>query len=124
MTAPSARSTWLQRNFGRIRVLHGLDLSLRAGEALAVLGPNGAGKTTLLRLLAGLMRPNAGEIRLLDQPLGRGTHKPVAPSAFSPTNVSCTTTSLCWKTLPWRRGSTCSTVPSEGPGSPRAGRSG
>ena len=64
----------VQRTFGRIRVLHGINLSLKAGEALAVLGPNGAGKTTLLRLLAGLMRPNAGEIRLLDQPLGRGTH--------------------------------------------------
>ncbi|HEV8456101.1 MAG TPA: heme ABC exporter ATP-binding protein CcmA [Gemmatimonadales bacterium] len=64
----------LQRSFGRVRVLHGIDLSLGPGEALAVIGPNGAGKTTLLRLLAGLMRPTAGEVRLLGQPLGRGTH--------------------------------------------------
>ena len=62
----------LQRSFGRIRVLHGVDLSLRAGQALAVVGPNGAGKTTLLRLLAGLMRPTAGEIRVLGQPLTPG----------------------------------------------------
>jgi heme exporter protein A len=64
----------LQRSFGRARILHGINLSLGPGEALAVIGPNGAGKTTLLRLLAGLMRPTAGEVRLLGQPLGRGTH--------------------------------------------------
>ncbi len=61
----------LQRSFGRVRILHGLDLSLRPGEALAIIGPNGAGKTTLLRLLAGLIRPSAGEVRILGQRLGR-----------------------------------------------------
>jgi heme ABC exporter ATP-binding subunit CcmA len=61
----------LQRSFGRVRILHGLDLSLRPGEALAIVGPNGAGKTTLLRLLAGLIRPSAGEVRILGQRLGR-----------------------------------------------------
>jgi heme exporter protein A len=65
----------LQRSFGRVRILHGISLSLGPGEALAVIGPNGAGKTTLLRLLAGLMRPTEGEVRLLGQPLGRGTHQ-------------------------------------------------
>ena len=65
----------LHRSFGRVRVLHGIDLSLGPGEALAVLGPNGAGKTTLLRMLAGLMRPTAGEVRLLGQPLDRSNHQ-------------------------------------------------
>ena len=65
----------LQRSFGRVRILHGIDLSLGPSEALAVIGPNGAGKTTLLRLLAGLSRPSKGEVRLLGQPLGRGTHR-------------------------------------------------
>ena len=65
----------LHRTFGRVRILNGLDLTLQSGEVLAVAGPNGAGKTTLLRLLAGLMRPSAGEIRILGQRL---TH-PSAP---------------------------------------------
>src|SRR6476661_911579 len=66
----------LQRSFGQARILRGLDLSLSPGEALAVIGPNGAGKTTLLRLLAGLLRPTAGEIRVLGHRLGRGSDGP------------------------------------------------
>ncbi|MFL5403004.1 MAG: heme ABC exporter ATP-binding protein CcmA [Gemmatimonadales bacterium] len=65
----------LQRSFGRVRILHDIDVSLGPGEALAIIGPNGAGKTTLLRLLAGLLRPTAGEVRLLGEPLGRGNHR-------------------------------------------------
>ena len=69
--SPLLEARGLQRSFGRVRILRGLDLSLRPGEALAVVGPNGAGKTTLLRLLAGLMRPTAGEIRVLGATAGR-----------------------------------------------------
>jgi heme ABC exporter ATP-binding subunit CcmA len=62
----------LGRSFGRRRVLSGIDLQVRPGESLAVAGPNGAGKTTLLRLLAGLMRPSTGEVRILGQALHPG----------------------------------------------------
>lgn len=69
--SPLLEARGLQRSFGRVRILRGLDLSLREGEALAVVGPNGAGKTTLLRILAGLMRPTAGQIQVLGQSLDR-----------------------------------------------------
>jgi heme exporter protein A len=65
----------LRRSFGRVPVLRDVSLTLAAGEALAVAGPNGAGKTTLLRLLAGLMRPSAGEIRVLGQPLSHDARR-------------------------------------------------
>ena len=61
---PLLAARGLRRSFGRVRVLHDIDLTLVPGEALAVAGPNGAGKSTLLRLLAGLMRPTAGEVRV------------------------------------------------------------
>jgi heme exporter protein A len=67
--APLLQARGLQRSFGPARILRGIDLELHSGEALALVGPNGAGKTTLLRLLAGLMRPTAGEIHVLGHPL-------------------------------------------------------
>jgi len=66
---PLLAARGLRRSYGRVRVLHDIDLTLAPGEALAVAGPNGAGKSTLLRLLAGLMRPTAGEVRVLGRPL-------------------------------------------------------
>jgi heme exporter protein A len=55
----------LRRDFGERAALDGVDLSLEEGETLVVLGPNGAGKTTLLRILATLLQPSGGEVRVL-----------------------------------------------------------
>jgi heme exporter protein A len=55
----------LRRDFGERAALDGVGLELAGGESLVVLGPNGAGKTTLLRILATLLRPSAGEARVL-----------------------------------------------------------
>jgi heme exporter protein A len=63
--APVCETRALVRRFGRRRAVAGVDLSIGAGECVALFGPNGAGKTTLLRLLAGLLRPTSGEVRLL-----------------------------------------------------------
>jgi heme ABC exporter ATP-binding subunit CcmA len=54
----------LGKAFGATRVLDGIDLDVRRGEAVALLGANGAGKTTLLRVAATLARPTRGSIRV------------------------------------------------------------
>jgi heme exporter protein A len=51
---------------GERRLFRGLDLTLRAGEVLALTGDNGAGKTSLLRAIAGLLRPDAGTVAFHD----------------------------------------------------------
>jgi branched-chain amino acid transport system ATP-binding protein len=48
--------------YGRIEVVHGVDLSVGAGEVLGMIGPNGAGKSSILRTICGLARPSAGEV--------------------------------------------------------------
>ncbi len=53
----------LEAGYGKIRVLHGVDLMVAQGEVVALLGPNGAGKTTLLRALSGLLPVTAGHVR-------------------------------------------------------------
>lgn len=73
---PLLSARGLIRAFGALQVLRGVDLEVRAGQLLAVAGPNGAGKTTLLRILAGLMRPTAGEVRIRGQLLSRADQAP------------------------------------------------
>jgi heme exporter protein A len=63
--------TGLWREFGDRAVLRDLTLAIPAGRTMAVLGPNGAGKTTLLRILATLLRPTAGDVRVLGCALPR-----------------------------------------------------
>jgi branched-chain amino acid transport system ATP-binding protein len=53
----------LESGYGKIRVLHGIDFQVAAGEVVALLGPNGAGKSTMLRALSGLLPVNAGYVR-------------------------------------------------------------
>ena len=55
----------LVKVFGETRAVDGIDLSVRAGTVYGVLGPNGAGKTTTIRMLATLLRPDAGTARVL-----------------------------------------------------------
>ena len=63
-SAPALQLRGLVKHFDRPAV-DGLDLTVRAGEFYALLGPNGAGKTTTLRIVAGLLRPDAGQVTVL-----------------------------------------------------------
>ena len=55
--------------FGLLPVLRGVDLEVAAGEAVALVGPNGAGKTTLLRIVATLLKPSGGMVKIGGWPL-------------------------------------------------------
>ncbi|MEV4178920.1 MULTISPECIES: ABC transporter ATP-binding protein [unclassified Nonomuraea] len=57
----------LAKRFGQTVALGGVDIAIRAGEAVAIMGPSGSGKSTLLHCLAGIMKPDGGEVHLLGQ---------------------------------------------------------
>jgi ABC-2 type transport system ATP-binding protein len=68
MTAHSPlaiEATGLVKSFGETRAVDGVDLAVRGGSVYGMLGPNGAGKTTTIRMLATLIRPDAGSARVL-----------------------------------------------------------
>ncbi len=62
--ALAIEATGLAKSFGETRAVDGVDLSVRGGSVYGVLGPNGAGKTTTIRILATLLRPDAGTARI------------------------------------------------------------
>ncbi|MDP4503785.1 ABC transporter ATP-binding protein [Nonomuraea turcica] len=69
MTVLSGRD--LHKSFGRTPALRGAALTLADGEVLAVMGPSGSGKSTLLHCLAGVLRPDAGEVLFRDVRIDR-----------------------------------------------------
>lgn len=72
---PAISVAALRRDYGDRPALDGIGFELEAGASLVVLGPNGAGKTTLLRILATLLRPSGGEVRVLGCSLPREAWK-------------------------------------------------
>ena len=71
-TDPAIALRGAGRRYGERAALRDVTLELEAGRTLVVFGPNGAGKTTLLRMLATLLRPHAGEVRVLGHELPAG----------------------------------------------------
>ncbi len=66
MATAAIEISGLVKTFGPTRALDELDLTVETGEVHGFLGPNGAGKSTTIRVLLGLLRSNAGDVRLLD----------------------------------------------------------
>jgi branched-chain amino acid transport system ATP-binding protein len=77
-SAPPITIRGVTAAYGRIEVVHGVDLDVPAGSVFALLGPNGAGKSTLLKVISARMRPTAGTIVIGDLDLKRPT-----PSALA-----------------------------------------
>jgi ABC-type branched-subunit amino acid transport system ATPase component len=74
MSAPSTlaiEASGLEKSFGTSRAVCGVDLAVRRGSVYGILGPNGAGKTTTIKMLATLVRPDAGEARVLGHDIVR-----------------------------------------------------
>ncbi|MER6565803.1 ATP-binding cassette domain-containing protein [Streptomyces sp. NPDC001093] len=70
-TTYAVLSEGLEKRFGAVHALHGLDLAVAEGSVCGLLGPNGAGKTTAVRLLTTLLRPDAGSARVAGHDLVR-----------------------------------------------------
>jgi branched-chain amino acid transport system ATP-binding protein len=76
--------------YGNIAALRGISLKVHAGEIVALIGSNGSGKSTLIKALAGLVKPQQGEIRLLGQSL---LGQPICEHA--PASPWCRRTGVC-----------------------------
>lgn len=70
-TTYAVLSEGLEKRFGQVRAVRGLDLAVARGTVCGILGPNGAGKTTAVRLLTTLLRPDAGSARIAGHDLVR-----------------------------------------------------
>ena len=75
MTESAVEAIGLQKSYGEVRVLSGIDLRVARGSVFALLGPNGAGKTTTVRILATLTRPDAGQARVAGLDVVRDRHR-------------------------------------------------
>jgi ABC-2 type transport system ATP-binding protein len=96
---PTIEAVGLRKRFGKTVALDGLDLVAEPGQVLAVLGPNGAGKTTFVRMVATLLHPDAGQLRVAGHDVRReagavrraiglaGQHAAVEPSMTGRENL-------------------------------------
>ena len=73
MTVPILELRDVDKSFGRVHALRGIDFEVRPGEVLGLLGDNGAGKSTLIKVLVGVHKPNSGEIFCDGKPVTLGS---------------------------------------------------
>ena len=65
MTIPAIHIEQVHKRFGNLNALNGIDLTIEQGEFFGLLGPNGAGKSTLINIMAGLLKPTAGSVKVM-----------------------------------------------------------
>lgn len=65
MTHSAIKINGIYKRFGALNALNGIDLTIEQGEFFGLLGPNGAGKSTLINILAGLIKPTAGDVSVM-----------------------------------------------------------
>lgn len=76
--APLLSCRDLTKSYGSLNALRGVSFDVERGRIIGLLGPNGSGKTTLIKLIAGLLTSDAGEVRVLGEPIGVKTKTRVA----------------------------------------------
>ena len=73
----------IHAGYGRVPVLHGVDLAVDPGQLVALIGPNGAGKSTVLRAATGMVRPTSGTVRLDEADLTTSSIEDIARSGVA-----------------------------------------
>jgi Cu-processing system ATP-binding protein len=87
--SPVVRLEQVERRFGTVHALKGLNLTVEAGEVLGLLGHNGAGKSTLMKLVLGILAPTAGRVSVLgEDPRGHQARNLRLQLGYLPENVS------------------------------------
>lgn len=84
-SAPILRCVGIERSFGGLKALKGVDIELHDGEIFGLVGPNGSGKTTMINVMTGFYPPNAGRVELFGQDITR-----IAPHRVSRLGVART----------------------------------
>src|SRR3982751_202293 len=69
MSDPILQMRGIEKRFGGVHALRGVDFEIAAGECVALAGENGAGKSTLMKILGGVHHPDAGEVRIDGEPV-------------------------------------------------------
>ena len=102
---PALSVSGLEKAYGSVRALVGVDLEVGEGELVGLLGPNGAGKSTLVKIACGLVTPTSGQAEVCGEPAGSVRRAPrssaTSPSSSaSPTGArptSCSSSTSAWR---------------------------